>query len=338
MLRFIKIFLSTPQTLCTICTLLLMNLHAAEIQRSEIETSQKNACTIEDFTLHSKLMQRDIAVRVILPPEYDKNPDKDYPILYTLHGAWASHKVFSDMLALRKSLSEKPMIVAMFDAGHLSFYLDAAQDGKTKRDVIVSKPKKNKKMSENEFQAKLQVWNALPSEYTSLYTSFFFKEYMPTLDKHYRTDSSKRAVSGFSMGGFGALYLCIQEPKIFTSCSGLSSAFYDHAHIEEKVTNNKNNFHNIIGTYDDKNKPEYDKILLISHIKTCAAQGLSLPPIYQHCGTEDFLIENNRQMAQATKESGFDITYKESPGGHNWSFWNGNISQLIDFHWEHFQE
>ena len=49
------------------------------------------------------------------------------------------------------------------------------------------------------------------------------------------------------------------------------------------------------------------------------------------CGTEDFGIENNRNLAQFFKDQGADIEYYEAPGIHNWSFWIPAAEKGIQF-------
>ena len=62
-----------------------------------------------------------------------------------------------------------------------------------------------------------------------------------------------------------------------------------------------------------------------------------LPPMYSHCGTEDFFIDINRNMRDLITDRGFDCEYHESHGAHNWAFWKGAAPGLIDFHWRKFQ-
>ena len=53
-----------------------------------------------------------------------------------------------------------------------------------------------------------------------------------------------------------------------------------------------------------------------------------------HCGTEDFLISQNRDMSEFLKTNGFRVQYKESAGKHDWAFWKNASPDVIKFHWE----
>lgn len=49
------------------------------------------------------------------------------------------------------------------------------------------------------------------------------------------------------------------------------------------------------------------------------------------CGTEDFLLSQNRAFAQFLGEQGVDAVYAEGAGGHNWEFWNRQIEPVIQW-------
>ena len=50
-------------------------------------------------------------------------------------------------------------------------------------------------------------------------------------------------------------------------------------------------------------------------------KGIENPRIFMACGTEDFGIASNRELADFFKENGADIEFYEAPGIHSWSFW-----------------
>ena len=65
--------------------------------------------------------------------------------------------------------------------------------------------------------------------------------------------------------------------------------------------------------------------------KALAQKGGNLPKIYIACGTEDSLLSQNRGFRDLLVANGFDVTYEESPGGHNWDFWDTYIKKAIDW-------
>ena len=48
------------------------------------------------------------------------------------------------------------------------------------------------------------------------------------------------------------------------------------------------------------------------------------------CGTEDFLIEPNRQLAKYFSDKKADCTYLEGPGNHNMQFWFEYLPKAVE--------
>ena len=53
------------------------------------------------------------------------------------------------------------------------------------------------------------------------------------------------------------------------------------------------------------------------------------PSFYIACGLGDDLLEANRSIAKALKETGADVTYEEGEGIHDWIFWDEYIQHAI---------
>ena len=49
------------------------------------------------------------------------------------------------------------------------------------------------------------------------------------------------------------------------------------------------------------------------------------------CGTEDHLMPSNRAFREVLEDNGFDVTWYEGPGDHNWDFWNEDICRILDW-------
>jgi putative tributyrin esterase len=54
------------------------------------------------------------------------------------------------------------------------------------------------------------------------------------------------------------------------------------------------------------------------------------PKMFVACGTEDFLLQGNRRFKREFQKS-FDLTYEESPGTHEWGFWDTYIQKVLAF-------
>jgi S-formylglutathione hydrolase FrmB len=56
-----------------------------------------------------------------------------------------------------------------------------------------------------------------------------------------------------------------------------------------------------------------------------------LPPLRFDCGTEDQLIEHNRELSRGLEEAGIAHTYEEFPGAHSWPYWETHLAYMLRF-------
>jgi S-formylglutathione hydrolase FrmB len=61
------------------------------------------------------------------------------------------------------------------------------------------------------------------------YEDFLLQEFFPFIEKRYRASPGRanRAISGVSMGGYGALHLAFRHPQLFNSVSAHSAALIE---------------------------------------------------------------------------------------------------------------
>lgn len=274
-------------------------------------TTSPEGCTIESFFVHSPSMDRDIRACVVLPPEYAANPEKSYPILYTLHGSDSPFDSFARMIPLRKALKDKPMLVACFDGDGTSNYIDSPLLVKTQRPYGPQEPVK------------------------SLFNTFFFKEFIPTLDRRFRVDTKKRMLTGFSMGSLGAFQYMLNAPNEFIAVSSMSGWF--PALTQGPTKEDQPWFEPVLGSYA-QNPQIYKDFDIHTIISKQIAAGAKLPPIYMTAGTEDPYIAEDREMRDFLGKLGVSVDYHEDQGHHNWIFWRDHSALLIDFHWKVLQQ
>ena len=58
---------------------------------------------------------------------------------------------------------------------------------------------------------------------------------------------------------------------------------------------------------------------------------MPLPALFQNCGTEDFLYEDNLRFRDFALEKNAPLEYREGPGDHDWDFWDKSIKEIIDW-------
>lgn len=140
-------------------------------------------------------------------------------------------------------------------------------------------------------------------------------------------------INGLSMGGFGAIRTGLKFPQTFGKIAGLSSALIIHDIHGIKV-----GFDNGFADYDYYYKVfgELEHLELSENnpeviVKQRLESQEQIQPIYMACGTEDFLIENNRNFSRFLIDNGVKVDYFESPGIHDWKFWNEYLEPSIQW-------
>jgi S-formylglutathione hydrolase FrmB len=127
-------------------------------------------------------------VNVLLPDDY-RTGGRRYPVLYMFHGGNDDFRQF-DFLGIRNLTAGKPIIVVMPDGGHAGWYSNPVSSFVGPRN-----------------------WE-----------TFHIAQLLPWIEANFRTfaEYDGRAVSGFSMGGFGALKYAAKYYGHFASVSAHS--------------------------------------------------------------------------------------------------------------------
>ena len=54
-----------------------------------------------------------------------------------------------------------------------------------------------------------------------------------------------------------------------------------------------------------------------------------MPRMYLSCGEQDFLLPANRNFHEALTDLGVEHTWRTTPGGHTWEFWEQEIRHVV---------
>jgi len=138
----------------------------------------------------------DSAVRrtlVYLPPSYQREATRRYPVVYLLHGATSLPQEWVD---------------GSYQGLDLRVALDSLIGASAIPELIVVMPDANNKLGAG-FYAN--------SAATGNWEDFVVHDLVDHVDRRYRTDAraSKRALVGHSMGGFGAFNIGFEHPDVF---------------------------------------------------------------------------------------------------------------------------
>jgi len=264
---------------------------------------------------------------IYTPAEYEQHPEKNYPVLYLLHGSggdetsWSDYgracQIMDDMIFNGQAL---PMIVVMPNG---NIQLDAAPG---------ESPYMDKKPSANNVSSMLGKYEAC-----------FMNEIVEFVDRNYRVlpDKAHRAIAGLSLGGLHTMYISMNNPDDFDYV-GLFSAqttnMLDNENIYtlERTMYNLNKFHNIIGIIRNKTPKQtplsykMENMDIYKDVDEKLARQFQTPPklYYIAIGSSDFLLRFNNQYRAKLDDKGYPYSYKLSTGGHSWENWR---QYLLDF-------
>lgn len=140
------------------------------------------------------------------------------------------------------------------------------------------------------------------------------------------------AIMGYSMGGFGALHTAFTYPDTFGKVCAMSSALIVHeiSGMKDGGDNGVANYayyHECFGNLDEVVASDNNPEILV---KRLSQENKKIPQIYMACGTEDFLLENNRQFHRFLDSNNIPHIYLESGGGHDMTFWNEYVVKFTD--------
>lgn len=152
---------------------------------------------VECNSIPSKILARSVSFCVVLPPSFDGDKTRHFPILYFLHGLGDNEQFFVHSGAWN-------LVEDMRDKGELKDFLIATPDARSTFYINARDGKER-------------------------YEDFLVQEFFPYIEKHYRVAPGRanRAISGISMGGYGALHLAFRRPLLFSSVSAHSAALID---------------------------------------------------------------------------------------------------------------
>jgi S-formylglutathione hydrolase FrmB len=139
-----------------------------------------------------------------------------------------------------------------------------------------------------------------------------------------KAEREGRAIGGLSMGGFGAVKIGLKHHRMFSSLNSHSGAL-GAVRDPEGMRRHSAEFARIFGDAP-QGGPE-DPFAIVKQID----HGL-MPKMRLDCGTDDFLLDQNRSFHKHLDDLRVAHEYQEFPGGHDWSYWDAHAQEAIGFH------
>jgi len=246
----------------------------------------------------SELLGKQTTAEVLLP-DVGRGP---FPVFYLLHGLSDDATMWLRRSRLEVYLSGLPLIVVMPD-GYRGFYTDNEDGPPFAR----------------------HIGEELPG---------VIERFFPA-----KPERGARAIGGLSMGGYGALRVGLDYSDRFCSLNSHSGAFgwagqsgvdayrevarqrgWSDAFVDEMKR--------IFGP--DPRGSKHDVVTLAIEAKRLGW----LPRLRLDCGTDDFLLPDNRRLHAELVAAGIDHQYEEFSGAHTWDYWDLHICDALSFHAE----
>lgn len=252
----------------------------------------------------STSLLRTVTINAIVPVDKMTFPGapvrvkKPFKTLYLLHGIFGNYTDWVNGTRIQAWAQDKNLVVIM-PSGENKFYVDNPKTGE-------------------------------------MFSQFIGKE-LVQITRDLFPLSNKREdtfIGGLSMGGYGALINGLRFNETFSHIAALSSGL-----VLDKVmnstyedgmmpTDNRGYYEGVFGDLDQLIGSEKDYNALI---KKLVKEKKDIPNIYLACGTEDFLISQNRDFHRLLKDNKVKVTYVEGPGTHNWEFWDTYIYKVLEW-------
>lgn len=229
---------------------------------------------------------------IYLPDDYNLSDTCTYPVLYLLHGGNCSNTdwVYS---------------------GNLQTVVDTLVSAGLAAKMIIVCPEGNKNN---------MIWFNVPHW---KYEDFFFHEFMPYIETHYRVkpDKKYRSIAGYSMGGGASIVYGLYHPEKFHVVYGMSS-YLRSQYLEFLKDDPSASWRQQL--IDDNNP--------IRTIQSgTASKVMEWKKIHWFidCGDKDFTYEANVDLIKAFREQNIPYEFRVKGGGHDWDYWRIALRDAI---------
>ncbi len=255
-------------------------------------------------SIYSEVLQAYRAFTLYLPPGYDTGTTRQYPILYLLHGmSGVNTSWFSD----QRARDVMDQLVASGEACEM---------------IIVS-PNAGGNPATG-------AWNGYFNMPGWAYEDFFYKEFLPHIEKTYRVRSDKqhRVIAGLSMGGGGATSYAQRHSDMYCAVYAMS-ALMDIPAMRQAAGDDP----------DPTNKmalltravQENSCVRFVREADEARKAQLRTIQWFVDCGDDDFLLDCNLEFYQAMRDAQIPCQLRVRDGGHTNEYWHSALYTCLPF-------
>jgi S-formylglutathione hydrolase FrmB len=279
---------------------LLLLLSASAAAQSRIDCS----------ALNSQILKQVVHYCVYLPSGYDagatQHPARRYPVLYLLHGLGDNEGT-------------------LFNSGGWTL-LDDLRNQHKMGDFLIVSPEGRRSFYINSADGSVR------------YNDFFLQEFLPHIERTYRIAPGRggRAISGISMGGYGALRFAFEHPELFSAVSAQSAALITESPQElDRASLTGAPLAAVLA-------PVFGKPIDVLHwnqnspftLAKKNAVGLRKVAIYFNCGQEDnYGFEKGAAaLHDELRKEGVIHDYHPYAGDHSLTYFLSHFAEVMEFH------
>lgn len=251
------------------------------------------AAQVDTLMVRSESMNKDVKVVAIRPDQAVKG--EKCPVVYLLHGHGGHAQTWINIRPDLPAIADRDGIIFVCpDGGRDSWYWDSP----------------------------------IVQEYR--YETFVSKELIHYVDTHLATlpDRNKRAITGLSMGGHGAMWLAIRHQDIFGAAGSTSGG------LDIRPFPNNWGMKKYIGERDE-NLEVWNNYTVINQLDRLKDGDLA---IIIDCGVDDFFYGVNKAVHERLLQQKVGHDFIVRPGAHNGSYWKNSIGYQIQFFKKFFEK
>lgn len=265
---------------------------------------------IDCNALESRILKRPVHYCVYLPSGYDaatkQRSLRRYPVLYFLHGLGDNEQT-------------------LFNSGGWTLFDDLRNQHKM-GDFLIVAPEGWRSFYINSANGKFP------------YSDFFLQEFVPLIEKKYflRPGRQGRAISGISMGGYGALRFAFAHPEVFSAVSAQSAALITESPKQLDAAGGigmpiLSILSPVFGKPIEVSHWNENSPLLLAKKNAAALQRLA---IYFNCGQEDnYGFEKGAaELHEELVKEHVKHEYHAYPGDHSPAYFFSHFAEVMEFH------
>jgi putative tributyrin esterase len=257
-----------------------------------IFSAQAFSFQTQQIKIPSQKMGKTFNGTVVVPDRYVEKSMR-FPTVYVLHGWSGNDGDWTSKTEIAKLSDLHGIILVMPDGDYDKWYIDS------------------------------------PINLASNFETYVGKEVIEVIDKTFRTLAKKegRAITGLSMGGYGALNVALNFSATFGAAGSLSGG------VDPRDFSKNWGLEAVFGDRE-KNAGYWAGKTIINNAHRFIFSGIDL---YIDCGVDDFFIDSNRELHRRLLDLRIAHDYSERPGGHSWEYWNNAIRYQMLFFAEKFK-